>query len=222
MLKKFKLTDKWTDFYHYSGVGLFYLVTFLILILNAVNASADFQYTVDQKNKDWTDYHEMYLHRIDLREMLIEVYDEDDDSTSLEAMDEDFLQDFAAEFHLRLKRSLKNIIELKDSPEVDKSERAYVAEFKISANFIKEDRNILMVILRQKKKVATVPIHFECVIKDNQSNNNIVTFSDTKDIQLINQANPFESESDFEQISRVFDFWSRSIARVISDMNESK
>jgi len=181
-----------------------------------MSASADFKYDWKVKHFDKTSYTDIYLYRLDIRELLVETYDDEQGTTDLESLRGEIVDDIVSMFYRNFSSQIGEVMNLNNAQKIDETRNSLVVEFSISARFVHDDPGLLTRILIKPQQMPS-RIKFTAVVREAKTDNAVLEITDVKDLLLEDPEDPLASEKDFQQFTELVEFWSRSCALIIKE-----
>jgi hypothetical protein len=166
-------------------------------------------------------YDDIYIYMIDVRNIKLEIFDDDEDEFITEPLSHDILEEIANRLHGRFINRLQTVFSINNNHEIDDSKKSLVVDIKLSAAFRFEDRGLLAKFLLGEQSYET-DVFIECIVKDSQSGERIFLFEDSRPFEALPSTTPLESKDDLDSFEELLRIWARRFGNILEGQKNKK
>ena len=166
-------------------------------------------------------YQTVQILTLDLRKLKLLLTDEDGLEYE-EGINSRVLESIAAILYDRFKEKLNEVLPVVDHEKPSEEEYPLFIDLKLSGTFAAEERRLLMDFIHSRFNLPTktMTLSLDCVLFDSVSGKEILTVSDSQPFTSTDNSDPFVSQQDREEFSRLVDLWARRLANFLTNQRQ--
>ena len=183
----------------------------------ASRTSLAFENSWISQTADFNKYKEVFIDSVDLRGMVLQVWDEDTQEYDRKFLKADILEAVGQRMYSAFAENIRLVMTVNDG-EMGKTDiPGLVIKMRLKAEIhTQEDRFLMNTVNRALGKAGEpFTLMFECEITDQNSGEKLITVSDAAQFTSESASAPFSSAEDLDQLTAVFNTWALRLADLI-------
>lgn len=166
---------------------------------------------------DFNTYKEVFIHSVDLRDLVLKIWDEEEDEAVRRHLDEKILEAIGHRLYNIFAENLRFVMTVNDGEMGAADIPALVIDVRLKAEIPAEEDRLLMRTVNQSlgKQGQPFALIFECDVSDKDSGEKIITLSDKQEFVSESPSVPFSTSGDMDALSATLSTWALRLADLL-------